>query len=268
MSHQTNIRRLVPGLLVLLIVTATLRIASTWRLESVAGQTIPWPTRTPTSTPPGFATSTPTWTPRPTWTRVPTAEQPTAGPLPQVATATATATILVLPSPTVVLVPRESPTLMAQPSPTLAATPTPASTATVLQPHPLAFEVVVMPQVAGPGDVVTFVVQVANVGYEPLEGVRVEVTHPDLLKMESFDCALCTVEPLLGGVNYLVGDLNPGQQVIFSVMARVANDAWPDQLVETQWTLKSPLQKPEVRTVELSLPWAPLPATGSSQGRE
>lgn len=121
-----------------------------------------------------------------------------------------------------------------------------------------------MPRVAGPGDAVTFVIQVANVGYGPLEGVRVEVSLPDVLTVESSACEACTVEALPNGTSFLLGELSPGQQVIFPVTARVAIDAWPDQVVRTAWTLKSPLQRPEVRTVELVLPWAPLPATGSS----
>ena len=122
-----------------------------------------------------------------------------------------------------------------------------------------------MPQAAGPGDVVTFVVQVANVGYHALEGIRVVVRLPRVLSITGSGCEHCAVERSQDGVDYLLGDLNPGQQVIFAVTARVAEDAWPDQLLVAEWTLRSPAQSAQVRTAEVTLPWAPLPATGLSR---
>lgn len=263
-SARLHCRRAPALLLALLLGVAALRLAADWRLEKVAGQTIPRPTRTPTSTPFGMATHTPTWTPRPTWTRVLPTEPPTAEPtgLPIEPTATPT---LPTTGPTSTAGPHESrtpPAASLTPTPTLTTAATPSTPAQ--PPHPLVFEVVLLPQVAGPGDIVTFIVQAANVGYLPLADIRVASTVPALLAIESADCTSCLVQQRAGGTGYLLGSLDPGQQVILAVTARVVNDAWPGQLLRTEWTIECAALPAQTVAVELTLPWAPLPATGSS----
>jgi hypothetical protein len=279
---------------------ATLLLAAVlgrdWALPGRApqAQTIP-PLPTPTSTH-AISEPTATWTPRPTWTRVPTPlPEPSAGtPTPVVSLPTATP-----PPPTATHIPARvtatsglptrGPTLtpaqanpaptasMLQPTPqasysptrplsTEGSTATPLPTATLAPgPIPLAFEVVVAPQVAGPRDGVAFILQVANVGYEAVDGVLVKAVFPEDLWLQSVDCPRCTVDcgQCQGGqLTIHIGRLALGEQVIAPVSVEVAEDAWPGQTLRSDWTLAAPGLPVQSVLADLVLPWAELPATG------
>lgn len=146
----------------------------------------------------------------------------------------------------------------------------PLPTATpVLEPIPLAFEVAVVPQVAGPRDAVQFILQVANVGYGAVDDVRVTVVFPADLSLQSVECSRCTTDcpacqggTVLGKLTISVGRVLAGEQVIAPVHVQVADDAWPGQTLRTDWTLTAtglPAQSVQAAVV---LPWAPLPSTG------
>jgi hypothetical protein len=264
------------------------------------GQTIPPPpTATPTDT--VSAELTATWTSRPTWTKVATqpSEVPTATPTPVVNPPTPTQ--LPLPTATEVasqatatsLPPAPGPTVtspVASPTPTFpAAVPTrefpgtpspplptserspasPSPTAPALGPIPLAIEVAVVPQVAGPRDAVQFILQVGNVGYEPVNDVQVEVVFPNDLWLQFVACSRCTTNcpqcrggPVLGQLTIFIGRLASGDQVIAPVHVEVADDAWPGQTLRTDWTLSAANLPAQTVQADVVLPWAQLPATG------
>nr|MBC7245589.1 hypothetical protein [Chloroflexota bacterium] len=229
-----------------------------WALPGTValGQTIPRPTATATPTATSPALPTPTWTPRPTWTRVPTSP-------PELPTATLLA-VLASPTPTQSRVPTLTPAGLPTPtaSPTLPwATPS-ASPTPIAEPAALLLVVEVPHPIAGPADRVTFILQVANVGYEAAEGVRVSVTWPDDLLVQSVDCATCAVSQMPGRLTLAIGRLAPGGQVIAPVVAVVAEDAWPGQLLRTDWTLTAEGMPAQQVEAMVELPWAELPATG------
>lgn len=267
-----------------------------WALPGRAplGQTIPPPpTATRTSAAPPQPTAT--WTPRPTWTRV--ATEPPELPAPSstrgavatlqetrsaVATpqetrsAVATVTPAVsLPTATrpafthtpAVLVP--TPDLSGTPSPALPPAATSPATPLPVGPIPLAFEVVVVPQVAGPQDVVQFILQVANVGYGPVDSVQVDVVFDDDLVMQSVECPRCVVDCSQcqgkagpARLSLFIGLLPAGEQVIAPVRVQVADDAWPGQSPRTDWTLTATGLPAQTVPAAVVLPWAQLPATG------
>ena len=256
------------------------------------GQTIP-PPPTATSTSAVSAQPTATWTPRPTWTRIMPQPSVAATFTPGVATRTQvaipthtetlrqpTATSGV-PSPGMTLVPASTPTLLAPSATPLADTPpAPLSTAegpssvmspTALlpEPIPLAFEVVVLSPFGGPGDDVQFILQVANVGYHPVDSVQVEVVFPDHLIFQFVECPRCRIDcpQCQGGavpsrLALFIGLLMPGDQVIAPVHLQVADDAWPGQSQRTDWVLTATGLPAQTLQTEVVLPWAQLPATG------
>jgi hypothetical protein len=284
----------------LLLLAAALGRA--WALPGRAplGQTIPPPptfTRTKTVS----AQPTATWTPRPTWTRV--ATQP---PAPSTATPTlvvgvptvthplqptatgvagqATATSMpptpgltmtsTLPGPTATS-PALHPTLEftstpSGPRPTAGGlSPPPPSVTPAPEPNALAFEVVVLPQAAGPQDAVQFILQVANVGYEPVDDVQVAVVFPADLWLQFVECPRCTTDcpqcgggPVIGPLTILIGRLLPGDQIIAPVHMEVAGDVWPGRTLRTDWTLAATGVPAQAVEADLLLPWAPLPDTG------
>lgn len=266
------------------------------------GQTIPpLPTATPTDT--VSAQLTATWTPRPTWTRVATQlpELPTATATPAVSLPTATQPAIPALTPTLLgptatrgaLAPTLTATLApaiatptrevppATPSPHLPGTPSsPLPTAgspsapllpttPSAQPIPLAFEVAVLPQVAGPADVVQFILQVANVGYEPVDDVQVQVVFPVDLQLQFVECPRCTTDcpqckggPMPKRLTIFIGRLLSGEQVLAPVHVEVVDDAWPGQTQRTAWTLTATGLPAQTAQADVVLPWAQLPATG------
>jgi len=116
--------------------------------------------------------------------------------------------------------------------------------------------------VAGPGDGVDFVVQVANVGRGPAEGVKIEGVLSDKLLVRSVDCGSCATGQAPGRLTLIIGHLFSGDQVIASVFAEVIEDVWPGQVLKTVWRVTADNAAPESEQVSLELPWAELPATG------
>jgi len=244
--HAAPGRAMLLSVFVLIVWMGAAGTAWTLPLPAAFGQTIPpWLTDTPTPLPPRTLVPTSTWTPHPTWTPVPPpppAQQPTA------ATPEATR-----PSPTAMptlsrVPPQTSPT---QPP----ASPTPG-------PPSVVFDVVVDPALAGPGDPVYFVVQVANVGYGPAQAVRVEALLSGDLTVGVVDCQRCTSAGAPGRLSIDVGRLAPGEQSLVRVSAEVAQDAWPAQNLQTLWSMTAPDLPRQSVVATLELPWAALPATG------
>ncbi|MBM4429302.1 MAG: DUF11 domain-containing protein [Chloroflexi bacterium] len=240
----------------------------TWTapIPAAEGQTIPWPTHTPTRPPTRIPTATRTPTPRPTWTRVPTSvprtplptdagtrtpgEAPTEPVIsPTVGQATATLAIMESATPS-------------EPAPGVAqATPTAVSTAPTRTPGPVAllFEVAAHPLFAGPGDEIRFTVQVANVGYAPIAEVRIAAVLPSDLALHTADC---TIAHTAGQMTLELGSLPGGDQRILSVLVTVAEDAWPGQRLVTRWEITARDQPAQSTETIIELPWAELPATG------
>ena len=273
----------------LLLLAGTLGRA--WALPGLLplGQTIPLPpTATPTNT--VSAQPTATWTPRPTWTQIateppalptdtatPAVSSPTGIP-PVIPTSTerrleATATSIPPGTTPTSSLPLPTRDLFGTPSPPL---PTPGTTTAAVPsatpsagPVPLVLEVVVLPQVAGPGDSVQLIVQVANVGYAPVDDVQVEGVLADDLHVQfvecarcSTDCPQCTGGPVPAQLTIFIGRLLAGDQLIAPVHVRLADDIWPGQTLQTSWTL-SAAGLPDLSVqAGVVLPWAPLPATG------
>jgi hypothetical protein len=127
---------------------------------------------------------------------------------------------------------------------------------------PLAFEVVLLPPLAGPLDRVQLILQVANLGYSPLEDIAVSVSLPRELAALAVDCARCVVTLGPNEVRLAVGRLAPGEQVIAPITVQVAADAWPGQTLRTGWILTATAQQTQTLAADLTLPWAPLPPTG------
>ena len=126
-----------------------------------------------------------------------------------------------------------------------------------------------MPQVAGPQDVVSFILQVANVGYGPVDSVQVDVVFDDDLVMQSVECPRCTVDCSMcqsqaghARLSLFIGLLAAGEQVIAPVHVRVAGAAWPGQSLRSEWTLTATGLPAQTVPAEVVLPWAQLPATG------
>ncbi|MBC7234018.1 MAG: hypothetical protein H5T68_12345 [Chloroflexi bacterium] len=261
MRPQSYLVRGVPWLLAFALLLLAGIVGAAWALPGYASfsQTIPLP---PTATPTRAATPalpTATWTPRPTWTRVPTPPpgQPTLTPSPPPpASPTPTPTEAATLKPTLPTPTGGTPIVSPQ-------TPEPTPTATRMPPMALVFEIAVHPQVAGPGDDVYFVLQVANVGYEPVEGVNVSVVWADDLIVRSVDCARCQVGQSPGRLTLGIGRLLPGEQVIAPIGAQVVEDAWPGQLLQTDWTLTAEGMPTQNAQAAVELPWAELPATGA-----
>jgi len=233
------------GVLTAAFVAVTLLAATRsapWSIGSVLGQTIPWPTATPTP----IATDTPaptnTWVPRPTWTSIPTTA-------PQ--------------EPTVTATPKEPrPTEPGQPTSSPSQTePRPSFTPT-LEPGSLLFEVLLQPRIAGPGDMVHFGVQVANVGRGPLQDILIEAVFPDALQLYAVDCDFGIAEQGTDSLSLTIGHLPSGDQVIASVSAKVVTDAWPGQVLDTAWRATADDTLPQAVRTTVTLPWAELPATG------
>lgn len=132
-------------------------------------------------------------------------------------------------------------------------------------PIPLVCEIAVYPQVAGPADEVHFILQVANVGYDPIAGVVVSVSWPHDLVARSVDCGRCTIRQEAAQWHLTIGRLLPGEQVIVPILVQVAEDAWPGQLLETEWTLTADGIPPQRARAAVELPWAELPATGATE---
>jgi hypothetical protein len=116
---------------------------------------------------------------------------------------------------------------------------------------------------------VRFILQVANVGYEPADDVQVEVVFADDLRLQfvecprgTTDCPQCHGGPVLGQLIIFIGRLPVGDQVIAPVQVEVADDAWPGQTLRTDWTLTATGLPAQAVQVGVALPWAQLPATG------
>ncbi|MBC7262693.1 MAG: hypothetical protein H5T63_11860 [Chloroflexi bacterium] len=257
--HQSKLLRSIPWLLAFAVLILAGVVGMAWALPGKAalGQTIPPPpTATPTAT--RLLLPTPTWTPRPTWTRAPTL--PPAQPSP---TAQEPGTS---PTPTYTEIATVAPT---QPTPALG-TPTlspqaPEQTPTTTMPPPpmpLVFEIAVHPQIAGPADDVYFVLQVANVGYEPIDGVSVSLSLPQDLVVRTVNCERCAIKQEETRWHLSIGRLLSGEQVIVPIQARVAEDAWPGQLLQTDWVLTAEGMPPQSAQAAVTLPWAELPGTG------
>lgn len=114
-----------------------------------------------------------------------------------------------------------------------------------------------------------FTVQVANVGYGLAGGVQVEVLFPHDLRLQSVECPGCTIDcpqchggSQVGQLTIFIGELAAGDQVIALVHSTVADDAWPDQTLRTDWTLVATGLPVQTAEAEVVLPWAQLPATG------
>lgn len=233
------------GVLMLAFVAVTLlgvAQSAPWSIGSVLGQTIPWPTATPTPVATYTPVPTNTWAPRPTWTSVPTTA-------PQEPTVTAT---LKEPQPTEPGQQTPSPS-HTEPRPSFSPTPEPGS---------LVFEVLLQPRIAGPGDTVYFAVQVANVGRGPLQNILIEAVFPDALQLHAADCDLGIAELGADSLSLTIEHLPSGDQVIASVSAKVATDAWPGQALDTTWRATADDMLPQAERTSLTLPWAELPATG------
>jgi hypothetical protein len=117
--------------------------------------------------------------------------------------------------------------------------------------------------------VVQFVLQVANVGYGPVDSVQVDAVFDHDLLMQSVDCPRCTADCSLcqGGtgparLSLFIGLLRAGEQVIAPVHVQVAEGAWPGQSQRTDWTLTATGLPAQTVQAEVVLPWAQLPATG------
>lgn len=260
--HRTKLSTRVPWILAFAVLLLAGIAGMAWALPGKAalGQTIPPPpTRTPT--PAGSLQPTPTWTPRPTWTRAPTLPSPQATTTPQspivppTPTRTAVAALSPTPSMPVVSTPTASPKAPE-------ATPLPTATPPVV---PLVFEIATHPQVAGPTDEVYFILRVANVGYDPIEGVAVSISWPEALVGQSVDCGRCTIAQEAARWHLSIGRLLPGEQVLSPILAQVAEDAWPGQLLQTEWTLTAEGMPSQSAQAAIELPWAELPATGATE---
>jgi len=249
-----------------LLVAALLAVMTSgaWPLGAASGQTIPWPTATPTPVSTDTPMPTNTLAPRPTWTRAPTRapEHPTVTMTPEAVTPTFTK----LPEPDrPTQAPQATPTELSEPS-LPSPSPSPMEQRPSLSPTPepgaLVFEVLLEPRVAGPGDLVHFLVQVANVGRGPARGVGIEAVFPVALGVQSVDCDRCTASQQPKLLTLDIGRLASGEQAIASVSAQVMPDVWPGQTLGTRWqVLAEDLEAQGVDT-SLLLPWAELPATG------
>jgi hypothetical protein len=124
------------------------------------------------------------------------------------------------------------------------------------------FEVLLEWPIAGPGDVVHFLVQLANVGRGSIEGTRIEVAFPDALQVRSIDCDRCIVDHGPELLTLTVGYLFSGDQVIASVATEVKPDTWPGQAIDTVWRAMAEALPLHSAQTSLVLPWAELPATG------
>ena len=241
------------GVLMLAFVTVTLLAvgqSAPWSIGSVLGQTIPWPTATPTPVATDTPVPTNTWVPRPTWTSVPTTA-------PQ--------------EPTITATPKEpQPTEPGQPTPAEPGQPTPSPSLTeprpslppTPEPGSLVFEVLLQPWIAGPGDMVHFAVQVANVGRGPLQDILIEAVFPDALRLHAVDCDFGIADQGADSLSLTIGCLPSGDQVIATVSAEVVTDAWPGQALDTAWRATADDSPPQAMRTSLTLPWAELPATG------
>lgn len=255
------------AILVLLVLGVGLQRASALSRRAPLGQTIP-PLPTATRTVPLEPTAT--WTAHPTWT-------PAATPTPQPPTHTAT-TAAIPPTTT----PAPDATATALPLATVTRTPL-AATATLIVPKrdvtpsatppaaaiPLAFDVVVIPPVAGPGDVVQFVLQLANVGYGPVDSVLVEVVSGEDLSFRLVQCSRCVVDcPQCAGraaparLAIFIDRLVAGDQLIAPVEMEVSADAWPGQTLRSEWKVIASGLPAQTVQAGVVLPWAQLPATG------
>lgn len=262
MHRKSKLFSAVPWLILFVVLLVAGALGMAWALPGRAalGQTIPLPpTATPTPAVIAPVQPTATWTPRPTWTRAPTLPSTQPSPTLQEPIASPTsirteaATIVPTLSVPVVSIPTASP-MMPEPTPTATMT---------LPPIPLVFEIAVQPQIAGPADEVHFLLQVANVGHESIAGVVISLACPEDLKVQSVDCERCTMSQEGARWRFSIGQLLPGEQVIAPILTRVAEDAWPGQLLRTNWTLTAVDMPTRHIEVFVELPWAELPATGS-----
>jgi hypothetical protein len=268
-------------LLLAMAVVALVKLGPDWNLQRVAGQTIPWPTFTRTATMVGALTATPTWTQRPTWTRVPTPTfVPTAPPSSPQPSATADSQAATMePHPSDTVAPRQTLSPAETPTPALSiGTPDLTETISMITPVPgttpepsavpIVFEVIVLPQVAGPLDRISYIVQVANVGHVAVERIEVVLRLPDDITLLEVDCAACSAVDANGEMRLMIGSLQSGQQCIVTAAARVVEDAWPGQTLRALLTLTADSQDPLTASVDLTLPWAPLPATGATRSSD
>ncbi|MGC8787376.1 MAG: hypothetical protein ACP5Q1_08130 [Anaerolineae bacterium] len=278
--YKSKLMRNIPWLFAFVVFLLAGAFGAAWVLPGKAalGQTIPPPpTATPTRTA-GPVLPTPTWTPRPTWTRAPTLPpgQPTPTPSPPPALPTPTPSLPPAPPmPTqteavAVETPLPTPVVGTPTAMPAVGTPTPSPiapdrtpTATMaLPPMPLVFEIALHPQVAGPADEVYFILQVANVGYELADGVSVSVSWPQDLVVRTVNCERCAIKQEAARWRLTIGRLLPGDQVIVPIQTQVAEDAWPGQLLYTDWTLTAEDMPPQSAQAVVTLPWAELPVTG------
>ncbi len=126
-----------------------------------------------------------------------------------------------------------------------------------------------VPQVAGPRDEVQLVLQLANVGYDPMDSVQVDVVFADGLLMRFVECPRCQIgcTQCQGGagpakLSLFIGLLSSGDQIVAPVHVQVADDAWPGQSLRTDWTLTATGLPAQTVQADVVLPWAQLPATG------
>jgi hypothetical protein len=115
---------------------------------------------------------------------------------------------------------------------------------------------------------VSFVAQVANVGYSTAHGIVLEAQIPWPLVVLQVECLTGSVSQTPDLVTTGASQILPGDQLLVSITCQIARDALPGQTVYTAWKMAAREGAPQLKQVAVELPWAELPNTGlpSEQG--
>ena len=237
------------GITVLAVLTSGPRAWATVGQDRLH-QTVPTETPTPTETP--EATETPTPGPTPEATETPT-PRPTSE---ETETPSPTPTRKATPTPT--RAPEEPTTT---PEPTTKPTSPPEKTPPAA-PVELALNQTCSSAIALPGTVLTFTLQLTNLGPAELLDVRIEDVLPSQLLLQEVAVYSGQVETTDNRVTITLARLSGGQTVVITVRVLVAADAVPGTIIDHQPVVFYAGMEQYWPLLSVALPPAELPPTG------
>ncbi len=148
------------------------------------------------------------------------------------------------------------------PWPSADRTPAPPGPPRAGAPAALALAARVEPEVVGPRDEVSLVVDLANVSRAHVGGVRVDVEIPGELAVLAVDGGAGSVRQGKETITLAMDGLQSGTRYVAAIRLQVAEDVWPGRVLTITCTAGGEAVPSQAVTCVLVLPWAELPATG------